>query len=106
MPGAFVLSITGYSNTNFDGMLNSGLSTDDRLVFAADQSANFSFFNFGMGPGINVGQIMLDGGFYEVGVLTPVPEPSTWLAGALALLAVGYTQRRRFQRKAALVSID
>jgi autotransporter-associated beta strand protein len=29
-------------------------------------------------------------------VLTAVPEPSTWVAGALALAAVGYTQRRRF----------
>jgi autotransporter-associated beta strand protein len=31
-------------------------------------------------------------------VLTAVPEPSTWVAGALALAAVGYTQRRRFAR--------
>jgi autotransporter-associated beta strand protein len=30
--------------------------------------------------------------------LTAVPEPSTWVAGALALAAVGYTQRRRFVR--------
>jgi hypothetical protein len=30
------------------------------------------------------------------GEVVPVPEPSTWVAGALALAAVGYTQRRRF----------
>jgi autotransporter-associated beta strand protein len=30
-------------------------------------------------------------------VLTAVPEPSTWLAGALALGAVLYSQRRRFK---------
>jgi autotransporter-associated beta strand protein len=30
--------------------------------------------------------------------LTAVPEPSTWVAGALALAAIGYTQRRRFVR--------
>jgi autotransporter-associated beta strand protein len=30
--------------------------------------------------------------------VTAVPEPSTWLAGALALVAVSYTQRRRLQR--------
>ena len=41
----------------------------------------------------------------ELSPLTPVPEPSTWVAGALALLAVGYTQRRRFSRKPALASI-
>jgi fibronectin-binding autotransporter adhesin len=36
-------------------------------------------------------------------VLTAVPEPSTWAAGALALAAVGYTQRRRFVRLFARV---
>ena len=41
----------------------------------------------------------------ELSPLTPVPEPSTWVAGALALLAVGYTQRRRFARKSAFASI-
>lgn len=39
----------------------------------------------------------------ELSPLTPVPEPSTWVAGALALLAAGFTQRRRFVRKTALV---
>lgn len=38
--------------------------------------------------------------------LSAVPEPSTWAAGALALLAVGYTQRRRFQKKAAPMAAD
>lgn len=28
--------------------------------------------------------------------VTAVPEPSTWIGGALALAALGYTQRRRF----------
>ena len=27
-----------------------------------------------------------------------VPEPSTWVGGALALAALGFTQRRRFVR--------
>lgn len=30
--------------------------------------------------------------------LEAVPEPSTWLGGALAFAAVGYTQRRRLSR--------
>jgi autotransporter-associated beta strand protein len=30
--------------------------------------------------------------------LTAVPEPSTWIGGALALLAIGCTQRKRFAR--------
>jgi autotransporter-associated beta strand protein len=31
-------------------------------------------------------------------VLTSVPEPGTWVAGTLALGALGFTQRRRFRR--------
>ena len=31
------------------------------------------------------------------GVMTPVPEPSTWAAAALALGAIVWTQRRRFK---------
>jgi autotransporter-associated beta strand protein len=34
------------------------------------------------------------------GEVVPVPEPGTWLVGALALGVVGYTQRRRFSRAA------
>jgi autotransporter-associated beta strand protein len=30
--------------------------------------------------------------------LTAVPEPSTWIGGALALVAIGFTQRRRIRR--------
>jgi autotransporter-associated beta strand protein len=101
----FVLTINGYTNLNFDGSLNSGLSTDDRLVFATSQAANFGAFDFGFGAGINVGQISLDNGFYEVGVLTPVPEPSTWAAAALALTAIVWTQRRRFIRNPSFVPI-
>jgi fibronectin-binding autotransporter adhesin len=32
-------------------------------------------------------------------VLTLVPEPSTWIGGALALGAIGYSQRRRFSKR-------
>ena len=30
-------------------------------------------------------------------VLTAVPEPSTWLAAALALVAIGFSQRKRLR---------
>jgi autotransporter-associated beta strand protein len=37
--------------------------------------------------------------------VTAVPEPSTWIGGGLALLAVGWTQRRRrFLRKSPVIS--
>lgn len=32
------------------------------------------------------------------GEIVPVPEPSTWIAGTLAVLALAYSQRRRFAR--------
>jgi fibronectin-binding autotransporter adhesin len=31
--------------------------------------------------------------------LTAIPEPSTWIGAALALVAIGYTQRRRFAKR-------
>jgi autotransporter-associated beta strand protein len=34
-------------------------------------------------------------GFYEI---TAVPEPSTWIAGGLAFVALAFSQRRRFSR--------
>jgi hypothetical protein len=34
-----------------------------------------------------------------------VPEPGTWIGGALALAALGYTQRRRFVRARQALSL-
>lgn len=31
------------------------------------------------------------------GILAPVPEPSTWIGAALALMAIAFTQRRRLR---------
>lgn len=43
-----------------------------------------------------------DGGFNDISLtVTAVPEPSTWAAGSLALLVLGFTQRRRLRRVAA-----
>ena len=33
--------------------------------------------------------------------VTPVPEPSTWIAGGLAVFALGFMQRRRLAKLAA-----
>jgi hypothetical protein len=35
------------------------------------------------------------------GILAPVPEPSTWIGAALALLVIAFTQRRRLRGVAA-----
>ena len=41
--------------------------------------------------------LILSSGEIVPGVMTPVPEPSTWAAAALALSAIAWTQRRRFK---------
>ncbi|MFN2507141.1 MAG: hypothetical protein ABR589_00015 [Chthoniobacterales bacterium] len=38
-----------------------------------------------------------DSGLGLNGDITTAPEPTTWATGALALLAIGYTQRRRLR---------
>ena len=102
-PGTFTLNITGYSNANFNGTTNSGQGTDDRLIFMQDQSSNLARFNF-VGSGMTAQEIMLDSGFWEVGVnLTPVPEPSTWAAAALAASVLGYGARKRFAKRLRVI---
>lgn len=48
-------------------------------------------------------QFVFSGGNYDI-VFSAVPEPSTWMAGALSLLALAFTQRRRMQRALKRVS--
>ncbi|MEN3368646.1 MAG: hypothetical protein V7609_789 [Verrucomicrobiota bacterium] len=35
--------------------------------------------------------------------LQAIPEPSTWIVGALALAAIGFTQRKRFARRSRVI---
>ena len=42
--------------------------------------------------------------FYEVVGLAPIPEPSTWIGAALALGAMGVTQRKRFAKRLRVIS--
>ncbi|MDQ6655979.1 MAG: PEP-CTERM sorting domain-containing protein, partial [Verrucomicrobiota bacterium] len=77
-----------------------GNNNTDRLIFNASQStANLASFSFtGFASGATQFQIGSTG-FYEVVPVTPVPEPATYVAGALALAAmVGARRRRRRQR--------
>jgi fibronectin-binding autotransporter adhesin len=94
VPGANTLAIddwTGSGNTI-------GSATTDRLIFNQDQTANLSSFNF-TGYADGGTQFSLGGGFYEVIPITAVPEPATFVAGALTLIALGYHQRGRFLRR-------
>jgi hypothetical protein len=49
---------------------------------------NFQIFYDASGDG--------GGNDIELTVVRPVPEPSTWVGGALAFAVIAYTHRRRF----------
>jgi len=93
-PNGHTLNILNYINSNANVATNtSGVDgTDDRLIFNQDESSNLGSFSFG---GVSAVEIALGGGFWEI---TAVPEPSTWVAGALALVGLLTTQRRRITR--------
>ncbi len=57
--------------------------TDGVYVFSVNYADNFD--NSGASNDISL-------------LVTAVPEPGTWIAGGLAFLFVGYTQRKRFAR--------
>lgn len=99
------------------------------ISFASNQV--FTFLDFGAETGAYLGIVSGVGGIanapittgwsisnpgwtgafvYDVGTdsidltLAAVPEPSTWVGAALALLAVGYTQRKRFVKRLSVKS--
>ncbi len=93
-PGTFTLNILNWtsSNANFTAQTSGIDGTDDRLIFAGALPPAVSNITFNGAP---AGVVALDAGFYEV---VPIPEPSTWIGAALALAAIGFTQRKRLSR--------
>jgi fibronectin-binding autotransporter adhesin len=87
--GAFV-DILNWGGTAWT---DNGANTNDRLLFATDPGfsasdlANFAFSGYATGA-----VEITYGNLFEI---CPVPEPSTWFAGFLALAALGYQKRRR-----------
>ena len=75
-----------------------GTNATDRLIFDSDQASNLSNFSF-TGYATGAREFDLGGGFFEVAPLTPVPEPSTYAAGCLGLLGVGYSLCRERRRR-------
>jgi fibronectin-binding autotransporter adhesin len=75
-----------------------GADGSDRLLFAANPNLTANdprFVQFTNDAGINfaTGGMTIDSnGYYE---LAPAPEPGTWAAASMVLLAVGLSQRRR-----------
>ncbi len=100
-----VLSIYNWSGTPVTGggaeAILFGTNTSGLTAAQLDQ---ISFYS-GSGTGFLGTGAWATIGDGEVVPLVPVPEPSTWVAGALALLAIGYTQRRRFQKQPAFATV-
>ena len=78
----------------------------DQLYFGNDatglslsQLAQFQFYS-GNGTGAYTpGALILADGE----VVAPIPEPSTWIGAALALAAIGWTQRKRFGKRLRVI---
>lgn len=92
-PNGFTVTID-----NWTGTANQpGTGLTDRLIFNSDQSANLSSFVF-TGYGSGGVEVNLNNGFWEI---TPVPEASTWITAAFALVAIAFhalQQRKRTNR--------
>ena len=87
---------------NWNGVPVTG-GSGDRLLFQGFATAFASAYgqndvSFNGVVGYDVIQFFGDINYYEVTALAPVPEPGTWLAGALVLGVLGWTQRRRLAR--------
>ncbi len=82
--------------TNWQGTAGTS-GGGDQLLFSGTSSTFMSAYDQDsvMFNGITGYGLYDFGSYYEVFALTAVPEPSTWIAGILAVVAVGYTQRRR-----------
>ena len=92
-PSSFALTIANWTGT----VGAEGDGSTDRLIFGSSQAANLSSFAFnGYGPGAM--QFDLGNGYYEITPVSAVPEPSTYVAAALALATIAFQQMRRLRR--------
>ena len=102
--GAF-LDIKNWTGTPFTDNSATG---NDRLLFGIDpgltaaQLANVRFFD-DSGAFIGGGEIIGYGNMFE---MVAVPESSTWLAAALALGAIGFSQRKRVRDSYRFLSLS
>ena len=90
--GSAVLQITNWNGTPFIG------GSGDRLLFAGlvtEFVTAYSFNEVSFNGGIGYAAIqfdLLNNPYYEI---VPIPEPTTWLPGVLALAVIGISQWRR-----------
>jgi hypothetical protein len=82
------LSIVGNSHIHFDGSVDN--VTTYKLATYLSEGGSFIVDNLPTGYSLVYLPTELD--------LVPIPEPATWIGGALALGAIAFTQRRRLRR--------
>lgn len=79
-------------------MLYTGLTNESGMFFNTTNSGT----TYTQGPDtflVNYADPTIGGGMEAISLeVTAIPEPGTWIVGSLALLAVGYTQRRRLRQ--------
>ncbi|MFZ1220430.1 MAG: autotransporter-associated beta strand repeat-containing protein [Chthoniobacterales bacterium] len=90
-PGAYTLTIDNWTGT----VGGQGNNLTDRLIFTSDQSANLGSFFF-TGYGLGAVEIDLGGGYYEI--VAAVPEPATFVSGAMVLGLLLFHHRRQIRR--------
>jgi len=92
--GAFKLDIYNYIGDS------TPTGNFDHLVFQQDMSTLTGDFEFWNGSSfIDATAVQLGASsFWEIVPLEPVPEPGTWVAAALSLLTIAFSQQRRFAR--------
>jgi hypothetical protein len=95
--GKFVDLLNWTGDLGFD----TGASNNDRLLFANDPNltqsdlANWNFYSDGGSTLFAAGGTeFVYGNMFEI---VAVPEPSTWVAAALALGVIGFSQRKRMR---------
>jgi autotransporter-associated beta strand protein len=88
------LSIWNWSGTTITGGGTDQLYFGNTIAgLTPAQLLEFQFYSDNGQTAFTPGGVILN-----TGEIVPVPETSTWVAGALALLAIGYTQRKKLSR--------
>jgi autotransporter-associated beta strand protein len=91
------LTINGSINlsTTFDQILFNGTTGADKYVLITYTGTRTGTFDVVTPPAGYVVSYDIPG---EIDlIMTSIPEPATWIGGALALGAIGFTQRKRLQ---------
>jgi autotransporter-associated beta strand protein len=112
------LVISGTYLNDINGATADRITLSGNLVLNAGATLDFSVINAPTAPIYNLVTYTgtLSGTFIEVGTpagydviynaqsidLVAIPEPGTWIGAALALAAIGFTQRRRLRGLVAL----